>query len=559
MRKQAPLALLLLSSCTLTPDLKMPEISIPSFFKEAPAPEEQGKVEGAFAKADPQPIQQTEWWRVFADEDLNTLMAQAMAENPSLQASAERLAQARAQAGVSESNLYPDVTLGAGVTRQQSSVNAQDPTFPISTKPHTTYTVNGTIDYGLDLFGMARANYRAAAYGAEGAEASLRAAQLLLQAQVAETYFTLRARDKELDVINETIRLRAELEELTAKRVELGEASDLDNTRARGELALAKSDAFAVKQQRAQAEHALAALLGKVPADFALAAQPLRNMPPAVPAGLPSHLLERRPDIQAAQRAMAAANERIGVARAAFFPRINLTAGGGFSSRDLGDLFKWSSKSWILGPLSGTEITLPVFDGGRNFANLALSKASFREAVALYREQVLQAFKEVEDALSGVANLQGQAKAQADAVAAASRAYDIAKIRYESGYASYLELLDAQRTQLQASRGEVQVQGAAYAQTVQLIRALGGYWEMPGVAAPSVETPAVEAPAAPVPIAPAPVTDTQQKPDAPFGETPAPEEKLLTPVEGNLPVTDATLETPPPAPPPPEKPWYNPF
>jgi multidrug efflux system outer membrane protein len=241
-----------------------------------------------------------------------------------------------------------------------------------------------------------------------------------------------------------------------------------------------------VQRLRAASEHGLAVLLGKAPAEFSLAPTPLQPVNLRVPPGLPSALLERRPDVAAAERAMAAANARIGVAKAAFFPSLTLTGTGGFESATLGDLFKWSSRAFLLGPLAGTALNVPIFDGGRRKGNLANARAVYEEDVANYRQQVLNAFREVEDNLSDMRILEAQTQAQSDAVNASQRAADLSRTQYAEGAVDYLNVIDAQRSVLQAKRAAVQLQGVQAAATVNLIRALGGGW---GDAAPAAMLP----------------------------------------------------------------------
>jgi multidrug efflux system outer membrane protein len=273
------------------------------------------------------------------------------------------------------------------------------------------------------------------------------------------------------------VKLREESVNLLARRFDLGDIGELDLARAKTELSVARSDAIALERQRAQLEHGIALLLGKPPAEFALVPAALASDLPGIPAGLPSSLLERRPDIAAAQRTMAAANARIGVAKSAFFPRLNITAAGGFESTELGDLFKWSSRTWLLGPLFGTILSMPLLDGGRNQANLDRSVAVLEESVADYRQRVLAAFAEVEDDLVAIRTLAGQSEAARDAVVSATRAFSIADSRYRAGASSYLDVIDAQRSLLSIQRLDTQVKGARAASTVALIRALGGGWE----------------------------------------------------------------------------------
>ena len=469
---------LLLASCSLAPDLVMPDTQTPPAFKEAVRPlgKDEKISDGAWKVAATNAVAGGEWWTVFKDKKLDELIANAKQQSPTLEAAAQRLAQARARAGVSESVLFPRLDIGAGPTiGQPSAISTGAPT---GTVPNTQYRykAQGVISYDLDLFGANRSASSAADMAALGEEASYRAAMLSLEADVAQAYYALRALDREQEILNTTQKLRTETRDLTKRSLKIGDVSELDVARAESELAATKAEVLDVAKRRAEAEHHLAILLGKPPAAINMSKNAIAGVPPAIPAGLPSALLERRPDIQVAEKKMAAANESIGVARAAFFPVLNLTVAGGFESGQLGQLFDWSSRTWLLGPLVGTIATLPVFDAGKNISNLALSKAQFQEAVANYRQSVLVAFREVEDQLSGLRYLKGQADAQAENVRAARKAFSIAKTRYENGYISYLDFIDAQRSLLAAERAEVQVLGGRYITTVQLIRALGGSW-----------------------------------------------------------------------------------
>lgn len=243
-------------------------------------------------------------------------------------------------------------------------------------------------------------------------------------------------------------------------------------------MAAAQSESYGIARKRAAAEHALAILTGKAPAEFSLPPRPLAPMAIAVPAGLPSALLERRPDIAAAERAMAAANARIGVAQAAFFPRLNLTGAFGYESSELKDLFKWSSRSFIVGPLVGTMLSLPIFDGGARRAGVDFANAAYEEEVATYRQTVLQAFKEVEDNLADLRMIGEQARKQDEAVNAAARTARLSHIRYREGSVSYLNVIDADRSVLEQRRAAVRLVGQYARSTVNLIRALGGGWNV---------------------------------------------------------------------------------
>ena len=475
MRNFAIVMTALLAGCSLAPPLEQPAVDTPPQFKEITAAER-----GQWKTAQPAEAQpRGEWWKVFGDPALDALEAEATVANQSVKIAAARVAQARALVGVARADRVPQVNAGFGPTRDKASAVSQALPQGVDVPPRTTWRGLLTASYEVDLFGRISDTISAAQSDYEGAQATFYSVQLALQADVAQAYFALRATDEELALLQDTVRLRGDSVRLLQRRFDLGDISELDLARSKTELATARSDASALERQRALLEHALAVLLGKAPAAFALAPAPLSSEMPSIPAGLPSSLLERRPDIAAASRAMAAANARIGVAKAAFFPVLNLTAAGGFESAELGDLFKWSSRTWALGPLLGTMLTVPLIDGGRNRSNLDRSYAALEESVAGYRQQVLVAFAEVEDSLASVRTLDEQGLATRDATTSASRALAIAQSRYRAGATGYLDVIDAQRSLLSTQRLDTQIKGARAASTVALIRALGGGWDAP--------------------------------------------------------------------------------
>jgi len=304
----------------------------------------------------------------------------------------------------------------------------------------------------------------------------LRSVQLALQGDVAENYFIVRELDAERQIYVRTLELRQQTLDLVERRYKEGDIGELDVARARSELASAQSEALGIDRRRAVSEHALAVLLGKAPAEFALPANPLARVAINVPAGLPSSLLERRPDIAAAERGMAAANDRIGAARAAFFPQLNITGYAGYESSELGNLFEWSSRTFLLGPLTGAMLSLPVFDAGRRQAGLDRARAVYQEDVANYRQTVLGAFREVEDNLANLRILDEQTQAQDRAVQSSARAAQLSHTQYKEGSISYLDVIDSDRTVLTQQRVSVQLDGERARSTVNLIRALGGGW-----------------------------------------------------------------------------------
>lgn len=477
MRKSAiAIAAALLAGCSLAPPLETPQVDTPAAWKQALPEAERGSWKvGEPAEAAPR----GEWWKVFNDPVLDALEAQAAAANQNLAVAAARVKQARAVVGVAQADRIPQVSGGVGPYRFKPSGASQQLPEGQDVSPYTVWRGVLTFSYEVDLFGRVANNVEAARGDAESAEASFRSVLLALQADVAQTYFALRQADAELAVLRETVALRRESVKLLQRRFDLGDISELDLARAKTELATTQSDALALERARAQLEHALALLTGRAPSALDVAGAPLRTDVPAIPPGLPSALLERRPDIAAAQYRMAAANARIGVAKAAFFPVLSLTGYGGFESADLGDVFQWSSRTWLLGPLFGTILSMPLIDGGRNQANLDRSLAVLEESVASYRQTVLGAFTEVEDQLVSLRTLAGQAEATRDSVGSARRAFEIADSRYRNGASSFLEVIDAQRTLLAIQRLDTQIHGARAISTVALVRALGGGWDAP--------------------------------------------------------------------------------
>jgi multidrug efflux system outer membrane protein len=493
------LAALLLSACA-APSFHQPAVSTPAAFKEAQvAPAASPDVVRSAADgttwktaqpAENQP--RGEWWKAFNDARLDGLIAQATASNQNLSVAAARVKQARAIAGIAESDRIPQVGLGIGAQRAQSAPLEAGVTPGSRISPVTSYKANLSASYEVDLFGRVSSNVAAARGDAAASEATYRSVLLSLQADVAQTYFRLRSLDAEIATVNQTVRLREESVRVTGRRFELGDIGEFDLSRAKTELATSRAEAIGLQRQRANAEHALAVLLGQPASNFGAASDPLEANAslPLIPAGLPSSLLERRPDIAGAQRTMEAANARIGVARSAMFPALSIGADGGGVAGTFADVFKWSSRSWLL----GAALSMPLIDGGRNRSNVVRSEAALEEAVGSYRQSVLTAFAEVEDNLAGLRVLAGQGAEIEQAVLSARRSADLAQKLYDAGRGSYLELLDAQRNLATVERNAVQLRGDRAITTVALIRALGGGWD----AAPLASAPA---PAASVALA----------------------------------------------------------
>src|SRR5438876_9730987 len=463
----APIVTLALAGCAVGPNYKRPTTETPAHYKaEELGSWKEGKPVDDVPKGD--------WWTIFDDETLNEIEAQAVKANQELKAAVARVEQARATARVARSELLPSLTLEPNAFRQRYSPN-QEPSFGPLTA--TTFRAPLDLSYEIDLWGRVRRSFQSARADAQASLASFYNVLLTLQADVAQNYFAIRALDAEIATVTGTVNLRKEQVRLVRSRFEGGIGSELDVARAEPELATTEAEAASLAQRRNELENAIAILAGAHPGSFKLPALDDANtkwnpQPPAVPAGIPAELLERRPDVAEAERQLASANARIGVAKAAFFPVLSLTGSGGYVSGDIDSLFNWESRAWSIGP----SLSLPIFAGGRNRANYKRSQASFDEAVARYRQQVLVAFGEVENSLSGIRHLVDQAAAQQRAVANARRAAELATDRYRSGIVSYLEVVDASRDALQAERANAQLAGQRLIAAVQLIKALGGGW-----------------------------------------------------------------------------------
>lgn len=480
MSKFLLLTVALISACSLAPKFKMPAMELPQNFKEEP--KEAVEVDGIVWKESEtlEKNDRGQWWKIFKDEKLNALETQALDSNQSLKSIAARVEQSRAIANIAKGGLFPTMDIAGNAVRAKSS-SADSAAFGGSSsnsKPYTVYGTHGVISYETDLFGRVRDAYKASRLDADSQTALYKSASLTLQADVATNYFMLRSLDAERKLLHNTVKIRTEAARIMQKRFKEGDSSEQDMSRTKSELASVQADLIALDRQRAKIEHAIAVLVGKTPAEFTFPQLPLESASvPLIPAGLPSTLLERRPDVAAALASMQAANARIGVAKAAFFPSLTLTASGGFSSTSLGSLFNTSSQSWALGQVAGNALALPVFHGGRNNANLKSAKSSYDEAVANYHQQVLVAFRDVEDTLVDQRLLAGQSQKQDEAAKEATKTTVLAKKRYSEGETDYFEVVDSERVSLVAERIAVQTRGQRFIATIAMIRALGGGWD----------------------------------------------------------------------------------
>jgi multidrug efflux system outer membrane protein len=498
----------LLAGCAVGPDYHGPppeENPAPARFKNA------GDAQGRWKVGEPADgAARGAWWTIFHDSTLNDLVNQALAGNQDVRVASARIAEACSMDRVAASQFYPDITFAGSATRQRTTntgpiqraqligqlpfgAAAATPATAVGTAPTTpsssTPTVLATqpltstfnlfrapaeLSWELDLFGRVRRTYEASRAQRQAIEADFQNIALSVAANVAVNYFTLRSLDAEAAILDRTIGTRREALRISEERLQAGLTSELDVTRAKADLATNEADVFALARTRGQVENALAVLLGRPASLVRVPRRPLASSatPPRVPTGLPGQILERRPDVAEAERQLAAANAQIGVAKAAFFPVIRLTGEGGFESADISDLFKWESRIWRIGP----SVTLPIFEGGRNLANLGAAQARYDEAVGRYRGQVLVAFQEVENALNDLRQLAGQAAAEERALSAARRALELARQQYDKGSVTFLEVLDAERGALADERLTAQLAGQRLQATVSLIKALGGGW-----------------------------------------------------------------------------------
>jgi multidrug efflux system outer membrane protein len=434
------------------------------------------------------------WWTVFKDKTLNGLIERALIDNQDLQGAVARVTEARALARVAKADFFPALNLDASATRVRTSGEGSGG-FPSSTG--NNFRVPVDLSWELDLWGRVRRGVEASTNDALAREAAYYTLQLAIQSEVAQTYFSLRAKEAEYALFARSIKLRQENASLVSSRVKAGLGTDLDASRAETELATAQSDSVGITRDIEQLRHALALLIGTTPGNLKLATNPipLDAVPPIVPAGLPSSLLERRPDIAEAERNLMAANARIGVAKAAFFPAIRLTGLGGFESADIDSLFNWQARAWSIGP----SISLPIFQGGKNTANLKRSQALFDQAVAAYRQNILTAFREVQDALTGSRLLSSQTEFQKKAVESARQAAGLSRKQYEAGLISYFEVIDADRNALNAEAQLARLAGQRFVTATQLIKALGGGWNLnaPAPVSKAAATPVVQPTAEP--------------------------------------------------------------
>jgi NodT family efflux transporter outer membrane factor (OMF) lipoprotein len=454
---------LALSACSLAPPLKTPVIPAADAYKEI----------GPWTQAQPADrLPRNSWWALYANAELDGLEKRLIAGNPTLAAALANYAQARALADQARAGLFPSAGLSADVMRNRESVNAplRGPTTPTY---YNANTLGGSVSYELDLWGQIRNEVAAGEANAAASAADLENARLSLIAQLVEDYIQLRSLDRDFAILDETVRAYARALALTQQRHDAGIAPGLDVAQAQTQLNAARSQAAQTLAQRALMEHAIAALLGVSASTFSLTPELVNIQLPRIPTGVPTTLLERRPDIAAAQRRMIATNANIGVARAAYFPTLTLGAQGGFQSTSFGNWLSAPSSFWAIGP----NALLSVFDGGLRRAQVAQARAEFDASAANYRGIVVTAFQQVEDSLATLNHYHDASIDEKAAVDAAQRSLDLSLALYKQGAADYLTVVTSQTSLLQTQLEALTLDTLQLTASVDLIRALGGGWE----------------------------------------------------------------------------------
>ena len=438
-----------MASCAIGPNYSRPETATPQAYKEA----------GDWIVAQPNDAApKGKWWEVFNDPVLNALEERVSVSNQTLKAAEARYRQARAAVQVARSGLFPTISLNSGATRSRGAANR--------------YNIELDARWEIDLWGRIRRQVEAARAGEEASAADVENARLSLQAELATNYFQLRATDATLDLLEDTVKAFDASYKVTQNRYNAGVAQRVDVVQAETQLRSTEAQAIDQRVTRAQLENAIAVLVGEMPSTFTLPRAPFKVRIPEIPPGVPSTLLERRPDIAAAERNMAAANARIGIAEAAYFPALSLTGAIGFASNELRTLFSAPSRFWSVGAgLAGT-----VLDFGARGGAVTQARAAYEEQVANYRETVLEGFQEVETNLAAAHWLAEESKVQQDAARAARESVALTVNQYKAGTVSYLNVVQVQATQLSEERSTVTILNRRLAATVALIRALGGSW-----------------------------------------------------------------------------------
>ena len=455
-----------LAGCAVGPNYHRPDVATAPAWKEQPP----------WRAADPKDsIPKGNWWSTFADSELDQYETRALKSNQSIEVARYQLEQARASARITRSGLFPQLT--AGISGQRSQTSAGRPTTSgirlASPNTSNDFVIPFNLTWEPDVFGGVRRRLESANATYQASAAALENVRLVITSELAVDYFSLRELDAEIAVVNSSVEYQNKSLILVQNRHTGGIASGLDVAQQETLLNSTRTQATLLRRQRAQFEHAIAALVGVPASSFSVPVKPLELAPPPIPIGVPSDVLERRPDIAQSERQMAAQNAQIGVAKAAYYPGINLSAAGGFENTALGSIIGASTGFWAL----GANVAETVLSGGRRRAEVDFAKSGYGASVANYRQTVLTAFSEVEDSLSGLNVLAEAAETQQQAVNASQRALQIANDRYTGGLVTYLDVINAQETYLEAQRLATQILGQRLVTSVSLVKALGGGWD----------------------------------------------------------------------------------
>ena len=452
------------TGCAVGPKYRTPTVTPPPAYKEI----------GNWKTA--QPNDQNlggNWWELFHDSQLNALEQEINVSNQNLKAAVAQYQQSRAALRYVRADYYPTVTAGASATREKYSGNRPPASSIFNGRTFNDFVMPLNLSYQVNAWGRVSKNVESYREQAQASAGDLAVLNLSMHAQLAVDYFAARTLDAEEKLLRDTVVQYEQAFQLNEDRYQGGLASEVEVEQARTILETTRAQMIDVGVARAQYEHAAAVLLGKAPADFTLPPLPLTTPPPPIPVGIPSELLERRPDIAAAERRVASANAQVGLAQSAYYPLVNILGSGGFESGSITTLFQGPSALWAIGASAMTTI----FDGGRRRATNDQAKAAYDSTVAFYRETVLSGFQQVEDNLAALRILENEAGVQATAVQAAQRSLDLSNTRYEGGVTSYLEVITAQNAALTDEVTAVNILGRRMASAVLLIQALGGGWD----------------------------------------------------------------------------------
>ena len=464
------------AGCVVGPMYKQPSAASPPTFKEQPPVNFKEAESAGWKQSRPaDSYEKGRWWELYEEAALNALEEQVSVSNQNVAQAEAQYRQAMAAASVARAPLFPTVTAAPAITAGSASATRNDSGASNQTgftSNQTGFTLPFNVSWEPDLWGSVRRGATAGIATAEAQAANVANARLLFQAELAQDYFGLHGIDGEVELLTRTQGSYEEYLTLTRNRFSAGIASDLDVAQAEAQLYAVQAQLMDLGVQRAAFEHAIAILIGKAPAELTIPPAALTGSPPPVPMGVPSELLERRPDIASAERQVAAANEQIGIAMAAFYPNLNLTGSAGFASSSLAQWLTWPSRFWSVGP----QLAATLFDAGRRRGIVAQQQAAYDATVAAYRQTVLTAMQQVEDNLAALRILSGEADKVQQTVESASRALDISAAQYRAGTASYLTVISSQATLLSANVTAVTLQTRRLTASVLLIDALGGGW-----------------------------------------------------------------------------------